>query len=210
MEPQNPKIEDVLKCLDDFFLKKDYKSSILYLLNLAAQPSDVNRIISYMESTDFFESPASNKYHDSEPQGLVKHTLRVCYWILRYIIFIDKPDLLKDAILSALFHDFCKINKYDKTKLWRKDEKDKWESYEGYSVKPEYDGLGHSPESVRRMIFLLPRTSFAVQQAVYSHMGLFDGCVSVPEFSRMYKTNPLVLAVVTADMLSVSNPEVLP
>ena len=36
-----------------------------------------DRAIKWLASTDFYDAPASTKYHDSEPSGLLRHTMKV-------------------------------------------------------------------------------------------------------------------------------------
>ena len=39
-------------------------------------------LLEWLESTDFFEAPASTHYHGSYPGGLVEHSLNVYYELI--------------------------------------------------------------------------------------------------------------------------------
>ena len=41
------------------------------------------KLLAWLETTDFFEAPASTKYHGAYPGGLVEHSLNVCRELVR-------------------------------------------------------------------------------------------------------------------------------
>ena len=78
---------------------------------------DVEGLIAYLESTDFFTAPASTKYHCSYPGGLCEHSLNV-YNTMTDIIYcnpaFDRYDK-NSNIIVGLLHDLNKINFYEET-----------------------------------------------------------------------------------------------
>ena len=87
------------------------KEKMLELLK-SINRDGIDKLISFLEKTDFFEAPASTRFHGSYAGGLVEHSIKV------YEILCDKvrnseyefdPDTLK---ISALLHDICKLNYY--------------------------------------------------------------------------------------------------
>jgi len=120
---------------------------------------------------NFYESPASTKYHGAGIGGLVKHSLRV------YDVF---QDLLKKyrqnqpypkeetIILSTLCHDICKVGVY----------------YPQINKSGEYDGrgafkfndllpLGHGEKSVMILQQFIQVTDQEMMLIRY-HMGPYD------------------------------------
>ena len=79
-----------------------------------AKREGVDKLISWLLSTDFFEAPSSSrpKYHGCEKGGLAKHSLNV------YTLFEEKSRRfqmglkLDEIIIASLCHDFCKIDFY--------------------------------------------------------------------------------------------------
>ena len=73
-----------------------------------------DRAIKWLASTDFYTAPASTKYHDSEPTGLLKHTLKVVNRVIDLTSIDPFRNInLAEAILVAIVHDWCKINFYE-------------------------------------------------------------------------------------------------
>ena len=54
----------------------EIKDAIINLLK-SVERDGIEELISYLESSDFFEAPASTKYHLAEAGGLAKHSLNV-------------------------------------------------------------------------------------------------------------------------------------
>ena len=76
-------------------------------------------LLNYLDSTDFFEAPASTRYHLCEDGGLVQHSLNVYENLVKVIEFLKTFDSNievneESIVLTALFHDLCKANKYEK------------------------------------------------------------------------------------------------
>lgn len=93
----------------------DYKNELIKVL-----PNDFDKqfaiIVGLLDRLDFWDCPASTKYHGSEYGGLLRHSLKVLY-IAKYLLKIDKsqfpweiePNYLYKAIL---LHDICKCHCY--------------------------------------------------------------------------------------------------
>lgn len=104
-------------------------------------------LISYLLESDFFEAPASTKYHSAYVGGLCEHSYKVFELLYRknklYKLGIPEDSI----IISALLHDFCKIDFYKIIQKWRKDDKGKWESYDTYGYTNKFP-MGHGEKSV--------------------------------------------------------------
>lgn len=83
-----------------------------------------DKLLEWLEGSDFFEAPASTRYHLSRPGGLVEHSVHV-YDRLRELYIKERskggkePAGLSDQeeesiAICALLHDLCKVNVYQK------------------------------------------------------------------------------------------------
>lgn len=68
-------------------------------------------LLEWLESTDFFEAPASTHYHGSYPGGLVEHSLNVYYELIGAGRVPGVPTAETYAVV-ALLHDICKADFY--------------------------------------------------------------------------------------------------
>lgn len=76
-------------------------------------------LLEWLESTDFFEAPASTHYHGSYPGGLVEHSLNVYYELIGAGRVPGVPTAETYAVV-ALLHDICKADFYaQSTKIRR-------------------------------------------------------------------------------------------
>lgn len=80
-----------------------------------------DKLLAWLESSDFFEAPASTRFHLCRPGGLVEHSVHV-YERLRmlYSIEHEEPDfpsgIAEEAeetiAICGLLHDICKVGCY--------------------------------------------------------------------------------------------------
>ena len=92
-----------------------------------------DKLLSYIQTTDFFTAPASTRFHLSRPGGLVEHSIHV-FERLRALCDLEssgnpnfqEPTLETIAIIGLL-HDLCKANFYAVEMRNRKNEQGQWE-----------------------------------------------------------------------------------
>ena len=123
-------------------------------------------------------------------------------------------ELWNERLITALFHDFCKIGRYEKTykTVPRKDEKGVeikdangkliWEKQEVISYKQDPGViLGHSAKSVYLIQFFISLTGDEAE-AIYSHMGPFDlsEYFTRKDLSAIYSRNKLAYLLHISDM----------
>ena len=167
----------------------------------------IDKLIEYLDKSDFFIAPASTKYHGCYEGGLAEHSVNVMDSILKIDDMLNKEygvpkENEESLILVSLLHDICKVNTYFPKTLWRKNEEGKWESYEGYERKPIFE-MGHASKSVfivQNYIKLTPKEA----QAIYWHMGPYDlsAYSTANEMGEAYTKNTLAFKLNMADMLS--------
>ena len=96
-------------------------------------------LMAWLEKSDFYSAPASTKYHDANPGGLLYHSLRVYDELKRVLAAYPEIKASEESIvIVSLFHDLCKANFYTVEKRNHKNEQGAWESYDSYAVKRSF------------------------------------------------------------------------
>ena len=172
------------------------------------QRSGADKLLDWIENrTDFFDAPASTRYHLAEPGGLVKHSVHVferlnalCEsedWAAKGI---SKPQ--KESIaICGLLHDLCKANFYKtSTRNVKNEATGQWEKVPFYTVEDQFP-YGHGEKSVFLIErFMRLKTEEAV--AIRWHMGGFDDSARGGSFaiSEAYDRYPLAIKLHIADL----------
>ena len=162
----------------------------------------VDRLLAYLEwETDFFTAPASTKYHGAYEGGLVKHSLDVFRWLVRFgAIVTSRMDGVpfNSIAIASLLHDICKANFYEMATRNVKDESGQWVQVQYYSIRDQFP-VGHGEKSVmiaQRYIQLTDDELAAIRW----HMGGFGGDYDRIILSNALSKWPLVAAVHIADL----------
>lgn len=170
---------------------------------LAQKYSD--RAIKWLASTDFYDAPASTKYHDSDPSGLLRHTLKVVNRAID-LITIDpfRSINVAEAIIVAITHDWCKINFYESfMRNVKNEDTGVWEQVPSYRHKPSEYPFGHGVTSLY-MAEKLFKLTLEQALAIRWHMDIYD--VSDYEKSDLFDAKeayPMVRLIQMADQLSI-------
>lgn len=139
----------------------------------------MSKILEWLEETDFYICPASSKYHGAYLGGLLEHSLNVYGELKRLLQAYPEITVPEDSIIiSALFHDLCKVNFYTTEKRNRKNSAGQWESYDSYSIDEKFCFGGHGSKSVflvQHFMSLTPEEAVAIN----CHMSSWDGNTNV-------------------------------
>ncbi|HQC55195.1 MAG TPA: hydrolase [Clostridia bacterium] len=157
-------------------------------------------------NSDFFDAPASTKFHSSEPGGLCMHSIKV-YYRLKELVANEKSEWAKSITdesiaIIGLLHDVCKINFYKVEMRNRKDERGEWIKVPFYTVDEELP-YGHGEKSVYILSSYMKLTRDEAM-AINWHMGGFDQRVIGGSYqigSACYK-HPLVVLTQAADLFA--------
>ena len=158
------------------------------------------KLLAWLEGTDFFTAPASTRFHAAYEGGLLDHSLNV-YNVLISKHFNPETDDLESYTIVSLLHDLCKANYYKLgTRNVKNEATGQWEKAPFYSVDDLFP-YGHGEKSV----FLIERfMKLKVEEAVAIrwHMGGFDdaargGCFAI---SEAYDKYPLAVKLHIADL----------
>ncbi|MCI8414951.1 MAG: hydrolase [Ruminiclostridium sp.] len=184
------------------------------------QRPGMDKLLEYIQKSDFYKAPASTKYHLAAPGGLLQHSLNVLnalrgllswqnadaeegsgHW--EYMVAGKVVDTIQDdsVIMMALLHDICKTHFYGTSTRNQKNEATgRWEKVPFYMVN-DMMPLGHGPKSA---MIIKQYTTLTSQElyAIWHHMGRtgnYENDAAVGKSIEMY---PAVLALQTADMMA--------
>ncbi len=174
----------------------------IYKNNIKREGSD--KLLEFLMSShsDFFEAPASTRFHGSYEGGLLEHSLNVYHCLNDYL----SRDSIKNeyklvfsnetiAIVSLL-HDLCKINCYKKGTRNVK-ENGQWKQVPTYDYDDQLP-YGHGEKSVY-MISGYMRLTREEAFAIRYHMG-FAGSEDTRNVGAAFEKFPLSFILHTADM----------
>lgn len=150
----------------------------------------------WLDKTDFFTAPASTRFHDANPGGLVAHSIAV-YRELAKIITIhcnqyghDDATTHKQTAVVALLHDVCKVGCYHAA------DKDGGAKYTYSDPLP----LGHGEKSVMLLLQHGFKLAEVEMLAIRWHMGAYRDR-DARELDAAQRI-PLVLHLHLADMMA--------
>ena len=162
-----------------------------------------DKLLEYLQKSDFFTAPASTRYHGAHEGGLLQHSLNV-YDCL--VDILNRPRMKElygveysdeSIAIAALMHDICKVNFYKTSFRNVKDETGKWVSAPYYTIEDNLP-YGHGEKSVYIVSGFLRLTrdeAFAIRY----HMG-FSGTEDPGNVGRALEMFPLAYALCCADM----------
>lgn len=174
----------------------------IYKENISREGSD--KLLEFLENSDFFSAPASTRFHGAYEGGLLRHSLNVYECLVSYLDRERVKEQYKlevsaeSAAISALLHDICKVNFYTISYRNSKNEKTgQWEKLPYYSI---HDTLpyGHGEKSVY-MISGFMRLTREEAMAIRWHMG-FSGIEDKNTIGAALEQYPLAFALSVADM----------
>jgi len=158
-----------------------------------------DRLLGWLQKTDFFADPASTRFHLAVEGGLLIHSLNV-YKVMREKYF-EEGDSEESFALCGLLHDLCKAEYYKvSTRNVKNESTGQWEKRPYYTVEDAFP-YGHGEKSVylmERFIKLKPAEAVAVRW----HMGGFDEAAKGGSFSinGAYERYPLAVKLHLSDM----------
>ena len=188
--------------------KFEYIKGILLSFNREG----MDKVIEYLQNSDFTYAPSSTKFHSNYHGGLMDHSIMVMTTAikLRDAMLDIKPELepripVESVVISSLLHDICKIGFYVAKEKWKKDENDRWMSYTGYDVNDTFP-IGHGEKSVIILQELGLKLTIEEMLAIRYHMGLWTTTVDCGDTSRAYfravEMCPLLCIIQNADFMS--------
>ena len=179
------------------------KEKFIEIYNANIKREGADKLLEYLISSDFFEAPASARYHSSYAGGLCDHSLNVYECLKEYL---NTPRVKEgygfsysdeSIAIVALLHDLCKVGVYKKGFRNVKDEKGAWQRVDTF----EYDDrlpYGHGEKSVY-IISGYMRLTREEAFAIRYHMGYSSEREDPRNVSAAFEMFPLAFALSTAD-----------
>lgn len=178
---------------------QDYHAEFVEIYNKNITRPGADRLLNWLETTDFFTAPASTRFHGACECGLVMHSINVYNAMMQH--FFTEGESAESYAICGLLHDLCKANFYKvSTRNVKNDATGQWEKVPFYQVADQLP-YGHGEKSVYLIEhFMRLKTAEAI--AIRWHMGGFDdaargGCFAV---SEAYNTYPLAVKLHIADL----------
>lgn len=180
------------------------KERFIQLYQALVKRPGADKLLAWLETTDFFEAPASTRFHLSRPGGLVEHSIHV-YERLKSLVgdgdyldeylFGSKSAPGESIAICGLLHDICKSNFYTVEMRNRKNEQGQWEKYPYYVVDDQLP-YGHGEKSVYIISGFMKLTREEAM-AIRWHMGFSDTDFKGGGFSVGNAFGKFPLAVLT-------------
>lgn len=191
------------------------KETFINLINSIKREFDKEKLLNWLESSDFFRAPASTKYHLNCDGGLCQHSLNV-YYSLEALCntFATIPDkdnnyvcrYSKDSILiCGLLHDISKANFYEKyNKNVKNETTGQWEKVASYKIRENENRFlyGNHEENSEFMVRSFIPLEVEESVAILHHMGETTRDSSQPDLSAIYTKYNLAALLHAADYLS--------
>lgn len=163
-----------------------------------------DKLLEFLERSDFFTAPASTRYHGAYEGGLLRHSLNVYECLDAYLKrerVLEKYEMSftdESIAIAALLHDICKVNFYSIS--WRNSKNEQtgqWEKVPYYTVNDTLP-YGHGEKSVY-MISGFMKLTRDEAMAIRWHMG-FSGVEDKNTIGKALAMYPLAFALFVADM----------
>ncbi len=175
----------------------------LQIFNEKIKREGADKLLDFLQRSDFFTAPASTRYHGACEGGLLAHSLNVYDCLVdilnrprvKELYGIEYSD--ESIAIAALMHDVCKVNFYKTSFRNAKDENGKWVSVPYYTIEDNLP-YGHGEKSVYIVSGFMRLTrdeAFAIRY----HMG-FSGTEDPGNVGRALEMFPLAYALCCADM----------
>lgn len=162
----------------------DNKQRFISLCREHIHRDGLDKVLNYLEYSDFYTAPSSASFHLNEEGGLCLHSMNVFDTACKIYEQIALPairsglspfteEISKESLaIVCLFHDLCKVRLYHKAERWKKDANNRWMSYPGYEIKDDFP-FGHGEKSCLMLSWYM-RLKPDEMLAIRWHMGMFD------------------------------------
>ena len=180
-------------------MNKELKEEFIKLLK-STNREGMDKLIDFLDKTDFYTAPASTRFHGNYEGGLLEHSMKV-YEILKEKVKHAPVELNYNEdslIIIALLHDICKANFYKVDYRNAKNEFGEWEKVPYYTVDDTIP-YGHGEKSVMMITEYMKLTS-EEKYCIRWHMGFSEPKEQYTTLGLAFKKYPLALLVHEADL----------
>ena len=168
------------------------------------QREGIDKLMRFIEKSDFYTAPASTRFHGAHEGGLLEHSINVYQCLMNkketpgtvwYEKLADIPE--ESIIIVSLLHDICKTYYYA-IEMRNKKIDGSWVQVPSYTVDDKIP-YGHGEKSVM-MIEEYLKLKPVERYAIRWHMGPYSGQQDWTTLGNAMDKYPLVLALFEADM----------
>ena len=178
--------------------KNESRDTFIRLCQEHIKRDGIQDLLGWLETTDFYDAPASTKYHLMCEGGLCQHSINVFNRLIKE--YGEEKEFtikaLESIAIVALFHDLCKVNFYTISTRNVKNEYGEWTKVPYYTVENKSDLVGHGHKSARIVSKFLD-ISDEEYMAILYHMGYSD--YTLEQVSEIFGKNELALLLHVAD-----------
>lgn len=175
------------------------KEIYLSLLREHVKRDGLDKLIQYLERSDFFQAPASTRYHNAYPGGLLEHSLYVYNCLKAKMQTPVYQNILTDenVAIVGLLHDIRKTNYY-RTELQNKKIGNEWKQVPVYTISDRipYGGGEKSVMMIETFIKLKAEERYAIRWQT----GPYENPRMHNTLDAAIRKFPLILALFEADM----------
>lgn len=181
--------------------------------------ANIQGLVEYLESSDFFTAPASTTYHNSCKGGLCAHCLNVydnIFMLYKNMISSDIAEEVKQSMtIVSLLHDASKIGVYKETFRNKKVYSDTgsksdnggkfdWVSVPGYETRPAEERfiLGNHEQNAEYIARCFIPLTQEESSAILHHMGGMAWDSAKDNIGEVFGRYNIALFLYLADMLS--------
>lgn len=176
-------------------MNKDYFVK-LYSMYITRPGAD--KLLEWLETTDFYTAPASTRFHGDYEGGLVEHSIHVWEEMVRLLKAYPEVKVTAETVaIVTLLHDLCKIGCY-KVELRNTKVNNTWVKKPVYVFKEDFCYGGHGSKSV----YLAQKYMNLTEQeavAINCHMGFADRSPGDYSLGGAYEQYPLAWLLHVAD-----------
>ena len=166
----------------------------------------LQELLEWLEETDFYEAPASTRFHLMCEGGLCQHSINVFnrlkseyekegFFELKTLEETAKT--MESLAVVALFHDLCKVNFYSVSERNVKNEYGEWIKVPYYAVDNRSILVGHGYKSARLVNKYMDITD-EEYMAIVHHMG-YSSDDNISNISEIFNKSKLTLLLHIAD-----------
>lgn len=182
------------------------KEEFVEIYNKYIKREGTDKLLNWLESTDFFTCPASTRFHSNFESGLVAHSVNVYHRLLKLVkneYGENYQNVVSDESLAimGLLHDVCKVNTYI-TDYRNVKVNGEWTKQPFFAVQDELP-YGHGEKSVYMLCGFIKLTREEAM-AINWHMSGFDMRVKGGSYSisDAYYQFPVAVLLAMADMMA--------
>lgn len=185
---------------------EDNKEKFKKLCHQWIKRDGLDKLLEWLDTTDFYVAPASTRFHLMCEGGLCQHSINVfeqlCDEYKNEGMFDFKTQediqkIMESLAITGLFHDVCKADFYKLTTRNVKDEYGNWTKVPYYAIENQGVLVGHGYKSARIVNKYIDITD-EEYMAILHHMGV-ESDWNIAEVSECFNKNILALLLHIAD-----------